>query len=439
MTGPALEDALRGLDDAEGLRLLVLAWRRDAAPMLEQAIREWSERHGSTQDWDLDRFDVLTLPRVLLWCVDSGPTSSQLDVVLDRIVPFLPDPRAQAPLEALAEKSALVGDRARALAVMNRLEPSPRSTEDVLTSLNALRSDADERARHLNALVIEPQPERRAVLADLLADRGEPLGEFVSLQLGRDPQTAPSERERALWHQHGIEWISRFIGPWAAQLDFGNGSSVRDRVRFEGGVPTLVKTRLFGAPGPGWRHVQTFTWSPTLESDEPELRVRLLATELTALLPSLANLTAPAAVVALAAEHGPWPALQTLNLQRAGGMTWGRLIEAVHAFPSVTSLSIESGLNARGLATAFASLKDRPLEVFLIVSEEWGATARFQFKLPGGRAWLGAQAVPAKKARRGAWKKLLAEVVKATGQRIAVASGVEVDPALRPFCVMPDA
>jgi hypothetical protein len=157
-----------------------------------------------------------------------------------------------------------------------------------------------------------------------------------------------------------------------------------------------------------------------------------------ALMPPLANLTAPAAVVALAAEHGPWPALQTLNLQRAGGMNWGRLIDVVHAFPSVTSLSIESDLNARELATAFASLKDRPLQVFLIISEEWGTTARIEFKRPGGRAWLGAPAVPAKKARRGAWKKLLAEVVKATGQRIAVASGVDVDPALREFCVMPD-
>lgn len=77
--------------------------------------------------------------------------------------------------------------------------------------------------------------------------------------------------------------------------------------------------------------------------------------------------------------------------------------------------------------------------MFLIISEEWGATARFQFRLPGGRAGLAAQAIPAKKSRRGAWKKLLAEVVKATGQRVAIAEGVEVDPALREFCVMPDA
>jgi hypothetical protein len=437
-----LDAALSGLDDAEALRLLVLAWRRDAVPLLAQVIHERSRRTGGALAWDLDRFDVCTLPKVLAWCLDSGPTSGQLDVVIDRLLPFLPDPRAQATLDALAAKPGALAERVRALAEMNRLPASPRATAEVLASVRALREGSSGRAEQLHALVVEPTPERRAVLADALADQGEPLGEFVGLQLGRGPSTPPSERELALWEQHGVEWIERYLGSWAAQLDGGNGSGVRNRVRFEGGVPTAVETGLIGPPGPGWRHVRSYSWRPWPVQDESETveaRDRRLAVALAALVPGLTALTAPAAAVALVGERGPWPALQTLMLHGAGGLSWRRLVDTIHAFPSVTVVSIERGVEGRGLATALGSLKDRPLDVTLNLSEGWEAVTTLRLRLPDGRAGLSGRAVPVKKSNRGAWKKLLAEVVKATGQRVAVASGVDVDPALRELCVMPDA
>jgi len=53
----------------------------------------------------------------------------------------------------------------------------------------------------------------RHVLADLLLEQGDPLGEFIALQLGRTVSgERASAREKALLAEHGEAWLGRLVG-----------------------------------------------------------------------------------------------------------------------------------------------------------------------------------------------------------------------------------
>ncbi|MCP3135991.1 TIGR02996 domain-containing protein [Pyxidicoccus xibeiensis] len=93
----------------------------------------------------------------------------------------------------------------------------------------------------------------RLVLADLLMDMGDPLGEFIMLQCS--PQPDPN-RVEALLTEHRAEWQAP-LGP-----------SVETRyTRFERGFPVAVRVRGTRTgpppppPGPAWSTVESIDWS----------------------------------------------------------------------------------------------------------------------------------------------------------------------------------
>jgi uncharacterized protein (TIGR02996 family) len=60
----------------------------------------------------------------------------------------------------------------------------------------------------LAAIYADPaDTSRRLVYADFLAERGDPRGEFISLQCNRAPDAKPSKRERELLKNYGREWL----------------------------------------------------------------------------------------------------------------------------------------------------------------------------------------------------------------------------------------
>jgi uncharacterized protein (TIGR02996 family) len=72
-------------------------------------------------------------------------------------------------------------------------------------------SDTDDASHLLEAVAAAPQDhERRWVLADFLAEQGDPRGEFLQLQLNiarRQFTTTMRQRADELWAQHGAAWF----------------------------------------------------------------------------------------------------------------------------------------------------------------------------------------------------------------------------------------
>jgi len=126
----------------------------------------------------------------------QGWLTDQLVAATVGLVESAPDPELAAAISVL-----------RATA-----PPPPAPTERDL--LAAIHADPDDDAP-------------RAVYADYLADRGDPRGELIALQLaGRDP-----DRQRALLHEHHVDWL----GPLAAivrEVAFRRGFPASARVSF---------------------------------------------------------------------------------------------------------------------------------------------------------------------------------------------------------------
>lgn len=420
----ALDECLKPLEERIALRVLIAAWRRHAHPSLAAAIATRSVPLARTHDWDLDRFDVGTLPQVLAWLVDSGPTSALLETVLQRLEPFLPDPRALAPLEALAAKDTPARAKASELAQLCRLTPSSLSDAEVVAVVRSAVESELQRDARLADLVAEGSPERRAVLADWFADRGEPIGEFVGLQLAGGP---PGDRERALWAQHGIGWIRLFLGDELAALGPGEGSGavVRERARFERGVPVAVTVQHLPAdPSPGWGHVRELDCRDTPDWARAELLVRLPTAAR-----RLETLRADWGVVRDLTLRGPWPALRRLHVSRAGAAAWGALVKGLSAFPQLAWLRLErSSLAERGLTTALGALRGRRLSLELALTPEWGTSAELRLEFPSasGTFSTNLEALPK------SWAKLLGAVTAVVGP-LRLESKLEVPVELRAF------
>lgn len=68
--------------------------------------------------------------------------------------------------------------------------------------------NAAHEAALLAAIYADPaDTAKRLVYADVLTERGEPRGEFITLQCTRAPGAKPSQRERALLKNHGRAWL----------------------------------------------------------------------------------------------------------------------------------------------------------------------------------------------------------------------------------------
>jgi hypothetical protein len=415
-----LDDALVGLDAVEALRVLISAWRRSAHPLLTQAIDERSRAFARALDWDLHRFDVTTLPQVLAWLVDSGPTSPMLATVLTRLEPYLPDPRATAPLEALVSKKTTQTPKVLELLELHRRTSSNLSADEALAVVKSSVVANLEREAKLASLLVEPSMDQRAVLADWLTDHAEPIGEFVGLQLARPVDAAPSSREQALWGQHGIAWIRFFLG---GEVGF-NAPMARERVRFERGVPVGVVLDYPPAKRPaGWGHVQHLEVRTSYLAGNEHTTERMAP-----LVPDLVSLVTTFGHVQELAAHGPFPTLERLVLRQVAG-AWGSNFAVLSTFSGLKVLRLErNSLSDRGLATALKAVRQRSLDL-----ELWLPDAKVKLSFPEGRAKVSAGDLGASKKVRASWDKLLAAIRSQVSHPIQIDSPNPLPPELATY------
>ena len=260
MTEP-LQQASAALDqgDTAAARLALLeAWRAKRSPAVAELVTLLDARQPDALKAQLDQ--VLT-PRVnttlerflVVSRVDDPRVSAFALAALERL-PFT-TPGAQPLLEAfvrvvLERRDVRLLPRAKAIreALRTRLTRAPvrdallaeldhavsllkamelRSPDALETSLAArlapLAAPSQSEEALLAAVYAQPLDDGpRLVYADWLLERGEPRGEFITLQFKRK-QSALSEeenrREKALLKQHGKQWL----GALAPVLSFGKG------------------------------------------------------------------------------------------------------------------------------------------------------------------------------------------------------------------------
>lgn len=101
------------------------------------------------------------------------------------------------------------------LAAAQRIEKrkpqvAPAWIDEALASASApaARRRTDDGATLLAAIYEDPgDTTKRLVYADYLAERGDPRGEFITLQCTREVSARPSARERTLLKNHGRAWL----------------------------------------------------------------------------------------------------------------------------------------------------------------------------------------------------------------------------------------
>lgn len=411
----AFDHVLAGLEPGAALRCLVLAWRGVPHESFAVEIRARSAVFENIRDWDLDRFDITTLPQVLSWLLDSGPFSDQLERVLDRVEPFLPDPRAAGPLAALAAKPTPAQARVAEFAQRHALSPSSLEQEEALRHLRAVVIEELERDRHLAELVEEQSLERRAVLADWFMSRAEPLGEFVGLQLARSLDAEPSKREVALWEQYGVEWIGTFLG---AGMVTGNGAALRAGVRFARGVPVQVEAQeliVEHARGPGWRHVKRLVLR---RSSTPEERA---AGDLSHAVAQVEQLDVQLGTLLDVIERTKCASLRQVTVRGAGATSWASLARLVQRLPSLQEVQFDRAgtFSALGFEATLRSLRERSMSVTLRFHEA-------ELTIPvDGRPFL-----TAREQLDREWKGILEAVRAVTAQRPLLRSAAPLRPEL---------
>lgn len=132
--------------------------------------------------------------------------------------------------------------------------PSPPADPSVLALVAELAPkrqapQANEQAL-LAAIYADPDDDAaRLVYADFLQDRGDPRGEFITLQIGRGDHSN-SARERELWKKHGKQWLGS-LGPIVRDVEFRRGFLARATAKFR----TQRDVELYGAL-PEWATVE---------------------------------------------------------------------------------------------------------------------------------------------------------------------------------------
>jgi uncharacterized protein (TIGR02996 family) len=94
----------------------------------------------------------------------------------------------------------------------------------------------------------------RHVLADYLSDRGDPRGEFISLQLARGRKRIGLARELELQQAHVSEWL----GALAVVVDVRRSQFERGFLSHAALVPNTKKQLRQLANEPGWATVERF-------------------------------------------------------------------------------------------------------------------------------------------------------------------------------------
>jgi len=182
--GPTLERviALRGIDDprVSGFALATLGRMPFAAASSADLLREL-----------LDRVTALRDPRLC----DHRQTIA-----------------ISVRMQRMPVRTDLHRRLERAVAGVRDLVTEPSAAEATLEAeldrrLDRLRSPARTAASLVAEVYAEPDDDApRLVLADLLLERGDPVGELIALQLERGDRK-PSKREHELLAKHGRGWL----------------------------------------------------------------------------------------------------------------------------------------------------------------------------------------------------------------------------------------
>jgi uncharacterized protein (TIGR02996 family) len=234
----AQADALPGRNSSER----ALAWRELATlapgdPMLLAGLLDEPAYVGSSEPPHVDTSELERLGLLSAWTPDPllasalasrlrlpvvpvrrvQPGDERIAIETARLLASQRDPRALEWLEQIARQpGASAWERRQLRAAIadlkavtsSRIDPDARA---VLLPIE--RRAAELRAREarsaalLEAIYADPDADApRIVYADWLASLGQPRGEFISLQLARQPSDPASERERGLLARHGDEW-----------------------------------------------------------------------------------------------------------------------------------------------------------------------------------------------------------------------------------------
>lgn len=248
--------ALTAGDPQKTLAALLDAWREGRSPRLAEVIGRLNQRHPDDLQAQLatvlmprvqasfERFEALRTvddPRVSAFAIAQlrrPPfTTAGVRELLEAFVATVVARRdvrllthADEVREALRTRltnaparDAVLARLADALVQLARESPSPPSTaeEALIERLAPLADDERSAEALLSAVYADPTADGpRLVYADWLLERGDPRGEFITLQFSRLGTGAPaSAREVGLLKKHGRAWM----GALAPVLSFGKG------------------------------------------------------------------------------------------------------------------------------------------------------------------------------------------------------------------------
>lgn len=245
MTLAAAAIAIKRADYGAARDALVAAWKVRRSPAIA-ALVDLLDPHApdtltaqlasivaSRVTPSLANFDQLAKlddPRLASWVLAAladppfcSPTSGPFLDALAKAIIRLRDPRLDARLPAI--KAILIARVSRkpiytsVIAILEKGAkklkplPPPPAVEAALeaslaTELAPLRSSFVNRESLLAEVYARPHDDApRMVLADFLLERGDPYGEFITLQLARGRHGEASPREQALLKRHGKEWL----------------------------------------------------------------------------------------------------------------------------------------------------------------------------------------------------------------------------------------
>ncbi len=96
----------------------------------------------------------------------------------------------------------------------------------------------------------------RLVLADWLLERGDPWGEFITLQFKADKSRAEVAREAALQAKHGTSWLGALATVVLKDVEFRRGFPSKVVAKFKG----QREVEQFG-DAPEWATIEELSWS----------------------------------------------------------------------------------------------------------------------------------------------------------------------------------
>jgi uncharacterized protein (TIGR02996 family) len=293
----ALSAIARG-DYATARDALVVAWRKRRSPAIADAIDVLDPLapdavsvqlaaivtpRVATSLANLRKLASLDDPRLASWVLAAlanppfcAPTAEPFLVLLATTIDRLDDRRLDAALPALrpiltaritrkpiyTKVLKLIDAAVAHRPVESRSTARERQLElELAAAVAAVRKPTHTVESLLAEVYAHPDDDApRMVLADALLERGDPRGEFITLQLVRGRNGEPTERERELLKKHGRSWL----GPLATVLSFGKGYSGTE---FERGfvvkadfIFKIEKKLPLVARDPGWA---TIEHSPT--------------------------------------------------------------------------------------------------------------------------------------------------------------------------------